>query len=80
MSELAVQSQDVTKSDSDRSLYQQEFNTLANYIGSVSTKDFNGVSLFNGDTLNVTIDSDANTFGMRALTSPAPQIQPRWPQ
>src|ERR1039457_6455150 len=63
-SELAVQAQDVTKSDSDRSLYQQEFNTLANYIGSVSTKDFNGVSLFGGNTLNVTIDSDAKTFGM----------------
>ena len=64
MSELAVQSQDVTKSDSDRSLYQQEFNTLASYIGSVSTKDFNGVSLFSGAPLNVTIDSDANTFAM----------------
>ena len=64
MSELAVQSQDVTKSDSDRSLYQQEFNTLATYIGSVSTKDFNGVSLFIGGSLNVTIDSDASTFGM----------------
>ena len=64
MSELAIQAQDVTKSDSDRSLYQQEFNTLANYIGSVSTKDFNGVSLFGGNTLNVTIDSDAKTFGM----------------
>ena len=64
MSELAVQSQDVTKSDSDRSLYQQEFNTLANYINSVSTKDFNGVSLFSGGSLNVTIDSDAKTFGM----------------
>src|ERR1017187_1966700 len=49
-SELAVQAQDVTKSDSDRSLYQQEFNTLAAYITSVSTKDFNGVSLFGGDT------------------------------
>ena len=48
MSELAVQAQDVTKSDSDRSLYQQEFNTLASYINNVSTKDFNGVSLFSG--------------------------------
>ena len=67
MSELAIQAQDVTKSDSDRSLYQQEFNTLANYIGSVSTKDFNGVSLFGGNTLNVTIDSDANTFGMQGV-------------
>src|ERR1700733_7117478 len=32
MSELSVQSQDVTKSDADRSLYQQEFNTLASYV------------------------------------------------
>ncbi len=64
MSELAVQSQAVTKSNSDRSLYQQEFNTLATYISSVSTKDFNGVSLFGGGSLNVTIDSDAKTFAM----------------
>jgi len=62
MSELSVQSQDVTKSDSDRSLYQQEFSTLATYINNVSTKDFNGVSLFGGNQLNVTIDSDAHTF------------------
>ncbi len=32
MSELAIAAQDVTKIDSDRALYQQEFNTLANYI------------------------------------------------
>jgi flagellin len=62
MSELSVQAQDVTKSDSDRSLYQQEFSTLANYVNNVATKDFNGVSLFSGGTLAVTIDSDANTF------------------
>ena len=62
MSELSVQSQDVTKSDSDRTLYQQEFNTLANYVNNVSTKDFNGVSMFAGKDLAVTIDSDANTF------------------
>jgi flagellin len=62
MSELSIQSQDVTKSDSDRSLYQQEFNTLANYVNNVATKDFNGVSLFGGASLNVTIDSDGNTY------------------
>jgi len=62
MSELSVQAQDVTKSNSDRTLYQQEFNTLANYVNNVATKDFNGVSLFNGRDLAVTIDSDANTF------------------
>ena len=62
MSELSVQAQDVTKSNADRSLYQQEFNTLASYVNNVSTKDFNGVSLFAGGSLAVTTDSDANTF------------------
>ena len=62
MSELAVQAQDVTKSDSDRSLYNQEFNTLATYINNVAGKDFNGVSLFSSTDLKVTVDSDANTF------------------
>ena len=62
MSELSVQAMDVTKSDADRSLYQQEFNTLANYVNNVSTKEFNGVSLFSGGSLAVTVDSDANTF------------------
>jgi flagellin len=67
MSELSVQAQDVTKSDSDRSLYQQEFNTLAKYVNNVATKDFNGVSLFKGADLNVTIDSDANTFTSKGV-------------
>jgi len=67
MSELSIQSQDVTKSDSDRGLYQQEFNTLAKYVNNVATKEFNGVSLFNGDALQVTIDSDANTFTMSGV-------------
>jgi flagellin len=67
MSELAVQAQDVTKSNSDRGLYQQEFNTLASYVNNVSTKDFNGVSLFSGNSLSVTIDSDANTFSMTGV-------------
>ena len=64
MSELAVLAQDVTKTTGDRALYQQEFKALGSYINNVSTKDFNGVSLFDGSTLNVTTDSDANTFGM----------------
>jgi len=64
MSELSVLAQDVTKTTSDRALYQQEFKALGNYINNVSTKDFNGVSLFDGATLNVTTDSEANTFGM----------------
>lgn len=67
MSELAVLAQDVTKSVSDRGLYNQEFHTLAAYISDVATKEFNGVSLFNGSTLSVTVDSDANKFDMTGV-------------
>jgi len=67
MSELSVQAQDVTKSDSDRSLYQEEFNTLASYVNNVATESFNGVSLFNGNGLDVTIDSSGNTFAMAGV-------------
>jgi flagellin len=67
MSELSILAQDVTKSTSDLGLYNQEFQTLATYINDVATKDFNGVSLFGGDTLNVTTDSDANTFAMNGV-------------
>ncbi len=67
MSELAMLSQDVTKSDSDRALYNKEFTTLGSYIDNIATKEFNGVSLFNGSTLNVTIDSEGNTFGMSGV-------------
>jgi flagellin len=73
MSELAIQAQDVTKSDSDRALYDKEFQTLAAYVNNVATKDFNGVSLFNGGGtddpgfLDVTIDSDGNTFQMAGV-------------
>jgi len=67
MSELSILSQDVTKSASDKALYNQEFQTLGTYIGDVAKKDFNGVSLFNGATLNVTVDSDANTFASSGI-------------
>ena len=68
MSELSTLSQDVTKTNSDRALYDQEFQKLGTYINDLATKDFNGVSLFNATTLGVTTDSDANTVAMTALT------------
>jgi flagellin len=67
MSELAVQAQDVTKSSSDKALYQNEFSTLATYVNNVSNEDFNGVSLFGGASLNVTIDSGGSTFAMQGV-------------
>lgn len=67
MSELAILSQDVTKSDADRSLYNNEFTQLSAYVESASTKDFNGVSLFSSAALDVTIDSEGNTFTMAGI-------------
>ena len=67
MGELSVSAQDVTKTDTDRSLYDAEFQQMASYINNVSTKDFNGVSLFNSTGKAVTIDSDASTWDMSAV-------------
>jgi flagellin len=68
MSTLAVESQDVTKTDAERADYQAEFSTLAGYITDTGTKDFNGVSLFSGTTLNVTTDGNGNTFAMTGIS------------
>lgn len=67
MSELSVLSQDVTKTDADRGLYNAEFSTLGAYVNNVATKDFNGVSLFGGASLGVTTDSDGNKFNMTGV-------------
>jgi len=64
MSELAVLAQDVTKTDSDRGLYDKEFQQLGSYVKDIATKSFNGVSLFDATNKNVTIDSDAKTWSM----------------
>ncbi len=67
MSELSVLAQDVTKTDADRELYNAEFTTLGAYIDDVATKDFNGVGLFDGATLDVTTDSESNTYTMLGI-------------
>ena len=67
MSELSVLSQDVTKTNTDRSLYNAEYQQLGSYVDDIATKDFNGVSLFNNTSKNVTIDSDAKTWSMTAV-------------
>jgi len=67
MSELAILAQDGTKSNGDRALYQAEFAELQDYIENTQTKEFNGVSLFSSTSLNVTIDSEGNTFPMAGI-------------
>ena len=67
MSELAILSQDVTKSDADRALYNSEFTTLGAYITDVAGKTFNGVALFSATALNVTKDEDGGSFAMTGV-------------
>ena len=67
MSELSILAQDGTKTDTDRALYQKEFATLGAYVDDIASKEFNGVSLFNGSTLSVTTDSDGNTFNASGI-------------
>jgi flagellin len=67
MSELSILSQDVTKSNNDRALYNKEFTTLAAYVNNAATRDFNGVSLFTAANLGVTTDSDGTTFAMSGV-------------
>lgn len=67
MSELSILAQDVTKTDTDRALYQSEFSQLASFVTSSANKDFNGVSLFSSTALSVTADSEGNTFSMSGI-------------
>lgn len=66
MSELATLAADSTKSTQDKANYNTEFTELKNYISDIGTKDFNGVSLFDGTAQSVTKDSDGNTWSLNA--------------
>jgi flagellin len=60
-------SQDVTKADADRALYDQEFQQLTQNITASAGKDFNGVSLFSTNGLNITADAEGGTFTMSGI-------------
>jgi flagellin len=61
MSELSMLAQDGTKSDVDRSLYDNEFQNLGDFVNATATRDFNGVSMFGGNALSITVNSEAET-------------------
>ena len=67
MSELSVLSQDITKTNTDRSNYTVEFEQLQNYISDISGKSFNSMGLFASTAKNVTIDSDNTKFSMSGI-------------
>lgn len=72
MSELSLLAQDGTKTDSDRSLYNDEFQQLVGYVAETGAKDFNGLSLFSGNALAITIDADGASFSMNGISLAAP--------
>jgi flagellin len=60
MSELAMLSTDETKSDTDRALYEKEFDELQEFIAAIQGKDFNGTSLFSTTSLSVAVGTAQN--------------------
>lgn len=67
MSELSILSMDVTKTNADRTLYNNEYTTLAAFVTDTANKDFNGISLFSATNLAVTVDSEGNSFTMNGI-------------
>jgi len=55
MSELAMLATDETKSNTDRGLYEKEFDELQEFIITIGSKDFNGTSLFSTTSLSVAV-------------------------
>ena len=62
MSELAQLSTDVTKTSTDRALYQTEYNALTGSLNAMLSEEFNGIALFaaGGDTLSVITSHDGD--------------------
>ena len=66
LAELAQLNADVTKTTSDRAMYETEFDELVTSIDSMTDETFNGTDLFAaGVTLQVTVSEDGTrTTGM----------------
>jgi flagellin len=67
MSELAILSQDATKTDQDRALYDVEFQQLSQYVGTAAAQQFNGVDLFSTNAIDITADGEGNSFTMAGI-------------
>ncbi len=68
MSTLAVEAQDPTKSSSQLSDYNTEYQALSAYITSTASATYNGVSLFSATGgLKITTDGTGDTFTMTAV-------------
>ena len=67
MGELSMLALDETKSNTDRGLYNNEFVNLQDFVKSSANRDFNAVSMFAGNSFNVTIDSEGSGFSYSGI-------------
>ncbi|MDP6678402.1 MAG: flagellin [Verrucomicrobiota bacterium] len=62
MGELSLLAQDATLSNTDRNLYDKEFQQLKDFMARAKAKQFNGVDLFSSNNIEVSIDSSRSAF------------------
>ena len=68
MGELAMISNDETKSNDDRIAYNQEYKSLYEFIDESRKKAFNGRDLYNGESMKVSAGSDvADQFTLNGI-------------
>jgi flagellin len=60
MSELAMLATDATKENADRALYDKEYGELRTFINNISSKTFNGLSLFTSSPFTITTNLDSS--------------------
>ena len=78
MSELAILAKDGLKSNDDRLLYDEEFQQLKAFMRDTIDKEFNGVKLFEGDTIPVTKDADGDVSNMEKVDLFHPEYFAVW--
>lgn len=67
MAELATSSQSATTTAATRSANQEEFLQLQDFVSSVGTRGFNGLSLFGSSGFEIVQDANANTFTLQGV-------------
>ena len=64
MGEISLLAKDATISDTDRELYDKEFQQLKTFLTRTKSKQFNGIDLFSENEIKVTIDSSKSSFSI----------------
>ena len=64
MGEISLLAKDATISDTDRELYDKEFQQLKTFLTRTKSKQFNGIDLFSENEIKVTIDSSKSAFSI----------------